>query len=188
MDIALTDKDIENLCRKIHEHANILFLPRIESTVANLDDLFKGQDHIILFVATTGEYNGHWQAVFKTPEKIYFFDSYGHNFTVLLRKVFKNFGKDAHGESYKFGQIIADSDYFKQGKVIMNTKQYQAIGPEVNTCGRHVCVALMVFQQLKDDFDFYKYAEFMNNYRSKNGLESYDDCVIQITNKMVKIT
>lgn len=186
MEIALSDKDIENLCRKIHENANIVFLPTL-GNVSSLDEVFKGHNHVIMFVATNGEYSGHWQALFKTKETIYFFDSYGHNFTILLRKVFRNFGRDAYGESFKLGAIIAASEYFKKGKVIMNTKKYQQLGPEINTCGRHVCVCFMVFNQLGEDFDFYKYAKFMNNYKAENGLSNYDECVVDITNRMIKI-
>lgn len=183
MEIALTDKDIENLCRKIHSNANIIFLPKMEN-INSLDEVFKGQDHCIMFVATNGEYNGHWQALFKTPNNIFFFDSYGHNFTLLLKKVFDHFGRDAYGESFKLGKLIADSDYFKQGKVVMNTKQYQKTGAGINTCGRHAYVAFMIFKELGDSFNFYKYAKFMNNYKAKNNLPDYDACVVKITNEM----
>lgn len=186
IDSPLSSADMYTICRKLATKPNLLILADMQN-INSLEDVFKGFDHAIIFVSTTSEMNGHWQLLLRNASTLFFFDSYGHNFTKLLVKVFNNFGKNAYGESYKLGELIAESSYFKTRNALMNTVDYQSMNPKDSTCGRHCLTCFAFWLQSKNSgFSFGKYKNFMDNYMQQNGLKSYDEVVVSVTEKIKK--
>ena len=187
--IALSNDDIAKLLKKVHDKANIVYLTNLGSKTSSIWDLFGQNNHLIIFVSTQGEYTGHWQLLLRSTsgcersssnDRFYFFDSYGHNFTALLEKVFDYFGKDAYHESYRLGELVLESKI----PSIMNLVRYQSNDNDVETCGRHVVCCFYAFIKNPNGFNFNVYFEYMNAFKGKLGLDTYDEVVSYITEKM----
>lgn len=185
--IPLTTEDINNIMKKLNQNPNIIILSELNA-ITDINQIFKNNPNIaIIFVATQSEYNGHWQGLIKDDDELYFFDSYGHNFTKLLNKVFSVYGKNAWGESYKLGSLIQNSGFFKNNKVLMNTIDYQSKSKSDATCGRHVLTLIYFYLLCKEnnkEFNFKAYSEFIHNYMQNKNLKNPDYVVIDITEKI----
>lgn len=175
----LSNDDITKLFKMVNDKANIIFLPELKG-ITTIDGIFKGFDHAIIFVATSAKTDGHWQLLLRTDDSILFFDSYGHNFTVLLKKVFEYFGENAWGESYKLGKLVVDSKI----PSIMNTVEYQGKNSHISTCGRHCVVCFMFFKETPN-FTFDLYHSFIQNSMKQFGLPNADFVVCRITENML---
>ena len=179
----LSNENISKIFKTLHSKANIIILPNFKGNT--IEDIFNNTNHAIIFVATNSKYSGHWQLLLRSNNYIYFFDSYGHDFTKLLNKVFNYYGEDAYGESYKLGQILLNSDYCKEGRLLMNTVAYQTMDKNDDTCGRHCVTCFYSFNNMQN-FDFNKYKTFMDNYKKDHNLQSYDDVVVNISQELLK--
>ena len=172
---ALSNEEIEKEFRRLKEDANIVYLAEFKANT--IQELFNGTNHVVIFVSTTDKYNGHWQLLMRNPQEILFFDSYGHNFSKLLIDVFKVYGENAFNQTFRLGELIVESDI----PTFMNTKQYQSKDSRIETCGYHVLCCFAVFLSMPEEFTFEIYNKFMDNYKQKNNLKSYDDVAVMVT-------
>lgn len=139
--------------------------------INNINDLFKGTNHVVLFVALSDAFSGHWQLLLRTDKAILFFDSYGKPFSYILKIANGKFG-----QTDKLAQIIINSNI----KTEINTVKYQNTDPRISTCGYHVLTCFSVFSELENDFDFDVYKQFMDTYMKRYNIKSYDEAVIKI--------
>src|SRR5690606_38957134 len=87
-------------------------------------------DILILFVPVNSDYNGHYQMICKRNSRVYFFDSYGHNYMNLINKVNKSKITPVKMND-NFGKLVIESGY----KIISNKFAYQTNELEDSTCG-----------------------------------------------------
>lgn len=172
---ALSNSEIETAFKRLREDVNIVYLSKMRE-INTVDDIFDGKNHAVLFVSTNSEYSGHWQLLLRKQNEILFFDSYGHTFGKLLKKVFKHHGNNAYNQSFKLGNILLKTGI----PCVMNTVQYQNYNEEVKTCGFHVLCCFTVFLELDEAFSFNKYFQFMDGYKKKYKLKDYDSVAIQV--------
>ena len=172
---ALSNEEIEKEFRRLKEDANIVFLAELEANT--VEELFNNTNHAVIFVSTTDKHNGHWQLLMRNKNEILFFDSYGHNFSKLLIDVFEVYGKNAFNQTFRLGELIVESGI----PTFMNTKQYQSWDSGIETCGYHVLSCFAVFLSMPDEFTFELYNKFMDNYKKRNNLKTYDDVAVMVT-------
>ena len=172
---ALTNQQIEHEFRRLHENANIVYLSNFN--YKNLDELFNGTNHVIIFVSTVSINSGHWQLLLRNKNNLFFFDSYGHNFSKLLHDVFQMYGENAYNQTYQLGELLQGSEL----PVYMNTVQYQEKNQEIETCGYHCLCCFSVFLSMPEEFTFELYNKFMNNYKKAHKLKTYDDVAVMVT-------
>ena len=157
---------------------NIVYLSKFEG-INTLEDVFRGGDHAVIHVATSGPYIGHWQILLRDKNQLYFFDSYGNPFSKLLKDVFRMYGANAWGQSYKLGELISKSGL----KCDINRHKFQSPDSDTESCGYHIACVYAVFKGLSLDnikFDFNKYKQILDKYKACNKLRNYDDVVIEI--------
>lgn len=162
--------------------ANIITYPNLRK-YKTFDECFKQYDYFILFFETTNKDTGHWQTLFKDPNRpntIQFFDSYG-----LKPSGDKNYiEKSILIKLNEIKPYLPDLiDYFikvQNGKFYYNTYQYQSWAGNVSTCGRWVSVRLL--NKHLNDIQFYN---FINNYKRSHNLNSLDEVVCMITYNII---
>lgn len=185
--IALSSDQVKNIFNKYTgESVNILQTNAMDN-INNMNDIVNEEmPYTILFDPVNSATSGHYQALFLYKNRYYFFDSYGHSYTMLYNKVNKIQGYEAFNNSDKIGKML----YYSGRDVIQNTYPYQNIKDDFdNTCGRHsVCVLIYFIQNIKkgNHYDFNVYYDNITEYKRIHKLPTYDDCVIQITNRFIK--
>lgn len=121
---------------------NLVFLYDTNK-LKNLNELFKGKEYIILFVAISSKFDGHYVSMVKDDfqKVIYYFDSYGKPLTFLLNNFKGGNGYD-YVQSKNILKLIEKSQY----KFIENTIDYQEYGRDVATCGRLSLMFLIMYR------------------------------------------
>lgn len=166
----LSNTEIEEEFRKLKEDVNIVIMAKMDH-INNIEDLFNGTNHVVLFIATTAPNNGHWQLFLRQHDKILFFDSYGQPFSYILKAVNGKFN-----QTDKLAKIIVNSRI----PCTINTVKYQSTARDISTCGYHILTCFAVFLSMEKEFTFEIYKEFLDNYRRRFNLKTYDDAVIRI--------
>lgn len=141
--VSLSDLDIRQLARAIHQPVRVMEYPELKN-VRRLEDLDLAHSSIVLLLVTSrpGEPTyGHWCLLFARPGgnhpsgedgAVEFFNSYG---------------------AMPDSDLYADSPYltrllYESGLPISyNNYKFQRMAQDVNTCGRH-CITRLLFRNL----------------------------------------
>tara|TARA_B100000214_G_C23568964_1_gene446407 strand:+ start:78 stop:566 length:489 start_codon:yes stop_codon:yes gene_type:complete len=134
----------------------------------NIDDLFINDKCIILYETTKNK--GHWTCIYKYKDTIYFFDSYGNNFSEQTKFIPKHINKKLKQDHKKLIELLYKSPY----KVEYNEHKLQKYKQGVNTCGRW-CIIRLKYPEIPVD-------EF--NKLFKNKKLSPDEIVLGLTNNI----
>lgn len=143
----------------------------------DFEQLFKGQDHCVLFTSTVNKDVGHWQLYKKVGDILYFFDSYGYKPPEMLRLVQQQ--GNSFGQTDNLFKLLGESSYYKNKKVYYNNVQYQAKQGDVQTCGRYISLVFILFYIMKKEgkqFDFRVFKSMMDKGR-QNYNTTYDSFV-----------
>ena len=138
-----------------------------------IDELLpKKKDYVILLYQTEAENSGHWVALCRDNDNIYYFDSYGkpadqpqewNTKNIMIPNLLTN--------------LLNDDNF----NVYENDKAYQKHAYLINTCGRH-CVNFIEFFK-NFNFDLFDYYKAMKELKT-NLKKSYDDIVCALINEL----
>ena len=147
------------------------------ANMTSLDQVLKGNDHMIIFTATNSPEDGHYQMIFINDGNLYFFDSYGLTPCQMIDKVEKALGKTWGQNPNKLTDLILESQY--ADRAFYNTIRYQSNNDNVATCCRYTITVTMlnyIYTQNKTPFDFDTFQTIMNGWKQKYK-KSYDEIV-----------
>lgn len=138
-----------------------------------IDELLKKDiDACILLYQTESENSGHWVALCRNYNDIYYFDSYGKSIDEPQKWNTKNIMIP------NLLTKLLDDDNFN---VYENDKAYQKHEYLINTCGRHCVNFIQFFKNFNYDlFDYYKVMKELKVSLKK----SYDDIVCALINEL----
>lgn len=161
MNYSLSDSDIRSMIPNV----NIVKYNDL-ANYNSIDEVLKGKPTVILFELTEAR-SGHWVALFKTGDTVYFFDSYGKRIEDQKKHMNKQFLKSSNYLS----TMLKQSPY----KVDYNATKYQELSPEVSSCGRHVVCRLKCM-----DLNDVEYKQVMEEACSESGMNP-DELVLSYT-------
>lgn len=131
----------------------------------NIDDLMDGYNLLILF--ETENNKGHWCALKKCNNTLYFFDSYGIVPDDELEYTPKQFRIKNNMDKFYLTKLFYDSDY----NIDYNNYQLQKFDDNVNTCGRY-CGLFLKLKNISNE-------DFVKCFK-KSG-RNYDKMIVDIT-------
>ena len=127
--------------------------------MTDIEQVFNGHDHVIILLEW-GPQVGHWVALMKNKDKIYYFDSYGRNpFIYVKNDEYKRFNQNTH-----ILDLIKNSKY--KDNFYYNDEKYQAKEEDVATCGRW-CLLSIILNKLIPNFDLNMFKKIVKNGTTK---------------------
>lgn len=128
----------------------------------NIDELLGKYNKCVLLYLTKENY-GHYTALYKVGNTIYFFDPYGYMIDDELKFVPKHLKKELNSDYRYLTELLYNSGY----DVEYNEYQLQKKKIGINTCGRWVILRLIypkisindfykLFNEVKDKIDLDK--------------------------------
>ena len=143
----------------------------------NLDELFKGQDHVILFILTAPDKNyGHFVCMFTNSSNLYYFDSYGKKPLEYLNTMKKD-GTPLNNQTFRLLDLIKSSKF--KNAFYYSSFQYQSDNDNPATCGRYctmICILNKIYTKKQQPFNPIVFHKLMKNWKQKLPIKdrSYD--------------
>ena len=153
--IALSNYEVNDILKDKTKILTYQYLNKID----NINELLEPYKNFILLYLSKPKF-GHWVCVLKHPDRIEFFDPYGGTYEpdVELDEIDNHIKKITNQDFPYLSQLIYDSRY----PVEFNNYQFQQYGDDIQTCGRHCIMRVLLKDLLLDD-----YYEFMNELSRK---------------------
>jgi hypothetical protein len=159
---SLSNQDINDI---LEPDTKIITYPEF-GHMESIDEAFDSLGRCVFLFLTQSESSGHWLTMFKRPEGIFYFDSYGEKPEAqrewLTEEQLEDLGE---AEPYLMNLLKA-SGY----KVYWNTHRYQKEKDDYNSCGRW-CVARLICKDMSDKQFYNVVKEGMKEY----GVSQPDD-------------
>lgn len=159
----------DDVLKLLNNKAKLIIYSDLEN-FKHIDDALENNGNLIILYETKQSY-GHWTCLFRNelkPNVISFFDPYGLKPDDELRFVPKHF-KKISGQNYPLlSALLIESGY----KIEYNEYKLQQSLEDINTCGRH-CVVRILMKVLSLE-DYVKLLKSFKKY-------SPDDIVTFIT-------
>lgn len=132
----LSDTDIQ----QVLGGTSLFKYPELES-MTSIDDAFDELGRCIMLYLTQSEDEGHWVCMIKRGKTVEYFDPYGGYKPDGERKWLTKEKQEELGEDEPLlTKMLKEGGY----KVESNPYHFQKEGGDVNTCGRHCCVRLLL--------------------------------------------
>jgi len=138
------------------------------SGLNSIDDALDSLGRCILLCPVMSENSGHWVCLWKEGSILHYFDPYGYKpeeFRKWVKPRTKLFGMGAGEETLM--RLLRESPY----EVVWNNVAYQKDRKDINSCGRHCIVRLLL-----KDYTAKEYADLVRMSRL-----SADDFVTIVT-------
>lgn len=119
--------DILNIC---DQNTKVIRYSELKK-YSNIDDVLKPFDNVVILYESKKNY-GHWVCLLKYDKIIEFFDPYGLPIDTQLK-----YSKD---KVPLLSKLLVDSPYL----LAENRTKLQKLYKDVSTCGRHVCVRIIL--------------------------------------------
>ncbi len=135
LDYSLSDSEMRQLCPT----SNFILYSDLH-TYDNIDDILSDTGKCIILYLTS-ERSGHYVCVFKRTDKILsYFNSYGFepDDELFIKPISKEEMIEFNEDKPELFRLMHDSPY----RLEYNDHKLQSRKPDVNTCGKHVCVRL----------------------------------------------
>ena len=169
----LSDDEIEKFFGS--KKANIVQLNDITPKYNSINEVFGEYNHIILFIATTSPTNGHWIAIVRNSNGIYWMDSLAMKPLNVLN-LLKKYGYHLNGQTTYILKLIASS---KQ-PFRWNNIRYQINNTDVNTCGRYATFFSWLNSQIKENFNIPNVRILMKAMLKKSKLKNFDQLIANV--------
>lgn len=141
---SFSNKDIKQFC---NGEVNVFTYPDI-GQYHDIEQLLHPYDACIILYLTTEHY-GHWCALIKqTPDLIEFFDPYALMPDKEIAYIPKHFRKESGQNIPHLSRLLYQSDY----KISYNHHRLQQLKNDVNTCGRHCCLRVVLKNMPLDEY------------------------------------
>lgn len=130
----------------------------------------KNKSYIIVLLEN--EFNkGHWTCLLRYKNIIEYFDSYGEDPFIQLKKVPIETRRELDLEYYDMEKLIKQIP--KKYKIIYNSFPLQEYKKDINTCGKWVFLRIKFL--LENDFNIYQFLGFIINFKKKYSNLTYDE-------------
>lgn len=136
------------------------------NTIENL--LPKNRSYKIILIEEEKN-RGHWVSIMRYDNTIEYFNSYGTKPTNDLNFV-STIKNKLLGQSKDLIKSLLDDALALGYKVIYNTKKFQKLGPNINTCGRHICCRLVAMTKLL--YDLEQYINYIDQFKKKYNVDA----------------
>lgn len=134
--IPLSDLDLTNITYSNIKKYNDLI------NLNSIDECLDNEGRCIIFYENNNSNLGHWTAIRKNNNTIEFFDSYSNHSNNII--TFLNY--ESNTDSNLLYNLIINSGYgYNWNKI-----KYQKRKDNVNTCGKHVLLFLLINRPLKE--------------------------------------
>ena len=171
----LSNTDIQKIVGKIQ----IIKYPNLKK-YKSLDELLNNKfNAVVIFYETQSSNVGHFTCAFKNNGVINYFDPYGLSAMDDLKHISQTI-KIQLKEVTPYLPKLMQNAVNNGESVIINKTDYQQWKSDVSTCGRHTSVRL-----LNKNLNDKQYYEYLSNYKKKHKLPTFDDCVVDITYKIL---
>lgn len=134
-DKSLSGDDLINL---VDGKANILTYPEL-SQYKNIDQCLKPHNALIILVETKKNY-GHWVCLLKNGKTLEYFDPYGLKVDDALKFIPAHFRMENNEKFPHLSYLLLNSKY----ELVYNHYKLQKFMKDVNTCGRHVAMRIIL--------------------------------------------
>ena len=172
IDYPLKGRDIMKI---LNDRTNIIEYKNLYN-IENLDDIFINNSCVILY--RSSQDMAHWCCIFKNKEGLNFFDPYGCIIDNEINEIEKdnpNFSNNYYNNGTKrLIELILKANY---EYIIYNEYKLQQLKYNINTCGRHCCVRLLL-QDLTLE-------EYVNKLLKLSNNKYLDEVVLKITNNLI---
>jgi hypothetical protein len=135
----------------------------------SIDDLLPNNRSYKIILIEEEKNRGHWVTIMKYDKVIEYFNSYGTKPTNDINFI-SSFKNKLLGQSRDMIKNLLDDALNKKYKVIYNTKRMQRLGPNINTCGRHIVCRLVAMMKLF--YDLYEYINYIDQFKKKYNVDS----------------
>jgi hypothetical protein len=152
----ITDNDIERFFGK--EASKYILLYSDLSRYKSINQLLPKKKDFKIILIEEKQLQGHWIAILRYDQTIEVFNSYGTKPSSELNLLSKH-QKEALNENVKWLNLLLNKAIPKF-KVIYNTKRFQKVDPNVNTCGRFVLLRILMFLYFNQNLK--SFIKFMN--------------------------
>lgn len=134
MAVSLSDSDVLNL---VENRAKILVYSDLQK-YSTIDEALG--EHLACFLLYESQHNyGHWVAIYRNDDKVYFFDPYGFFIDDQLEWISTNF-REISGQMYPLLTLLL---YESPYEIHYNEHKYQKKSAGINTCGRWSALRLV---------------------------------------------
>ena len=133
MDTPLSNHDLERLMNDMNERANIIESSDIKET-DNIEDIFNGKGHAIIFVRHPNQKIGHWTVMVRQHDPLK--NGYSKNGNVYY---FDSFGERPKNKNIE--KVVLKS----YPELLYNDIKFQA--DDSNACGRH-CLLITALNKM----------------------------------------
>lgn len=163
---SLSDSDIQNIVGG----TAIFRYPELKQ-MASIDDAFDEHGRCMMLYLTENADTGHWVCMLKKGNTVEYFDPYGGYKPDSERHWLTKEKQKELGEEYPLL-----TEMLKPYKVVSNPYHFQAMKNDMNTCGRHCCVRMLMAH-----LSLPEYEKMIKN----SGVEP-DDFVTTFTSQVLK--
>ena len=117
----------------------------------NIDQAFDDNNFLILLIESHRN-SGHWTCLLKYDDgTIEQFDSYGGKIDSELKFITSSMKRNLHENNCVLTQLLRRS-----GKTVWSKYQYQKLDNDIDTCGRHVILRVLMFLEGGVELDQYE--------------------------------
>jgi hypothetical protein len=171
----ITDNDIERFFGK--EASKYILLYSDLSRYKSINQLLPKKKDFKIILIEEKQLQGHWIAILRYDQIIEVFNSYGTKPSSELNLLSKH-QKEALNENVKWLNLLLNKAIPKF-KVIYNTKRFQKVDPNVNTCGRFVLLRILMFLYFNQNLkSFIKFMNFLQLKLQLNGDQIVSSLII----------
>ena len=153
----LNKKSLSNfdILKLTNNNTKIIVYPELKD-YNTIDEVLEPYGSAVLLYLTNKNY-GHWVCIIKQPNNIIeFFDSYGYKPDHQLKFVNEQTRKHLKQTVPHLSYLLYNSPY----KVVYNDVKLQKKKKDINTCGKH-CALRIVLKHINID----DYVDLFNNYK-----------------------
>jgi hypothetical protein len=133
---ALSDTDIRNA---LGDDIGFVLYPQLEH-MDHIDECFDSKNRCILFCPNSSPTTGHYVCMIRFPKYIEFFDPYGEKPEEFKAGISKTRLEQMDIDKPFLTRLMRESKI----PIYYNTHQFQALDPNVATCGKH-CITRLLY-------------------------------------------
>jgi hypothetical protein len=167
-DYALSNDDINAI---LEPDTKIFTYPKF-NTMDSIEQAFDSEGRCVFLFLTENEHTGHWLCMFKKPEGIEYFDSYGDKPDAQRNWLSEDKLIALDEAEPRLTELLRASGE----RVYYNTFQYQTERGDISTCGRW-CASRLLCREMSN----LQFFNFVKEQMREMGIDKRDDWVALFT-------
>jgi len=122
------------------DNPNIVKYADLDDNFNSIDQVFDGYPYVIILIES-GLNKGHWCCLTRYGNSVEIFDSYGGTIDTELSYISKQMKAKLGETDNCLANLLKKSVY----KTVVNEHKFQSESNNVDTCGRHVVLRILMF-------------------------------------------